>query len=245
MNASEALCYSRSRNYSPGGDLDRILRQQLVMYAVMEKATDLKVLSDPSNVLNLYKRYKDAIITDINEFQLVGMAKLAAGVDKNQLAFLSIGPATQPHITREGAAVLLPSEAGIKTIVEALMSDNKLQQDAAVVQVQAQTQDQGQRAVEFLASLGIPQTSITSSGFADVVPSQTQIIDFGGKHYTAERIAGWLSVPKERVRKPTANDRRPADTDIVVLLGPDAKLDSALTTPAPNGAAPANNGNGR
>jgi LCP family protein required for cell wall assembly len=36
MNASEALCYSRSRNYSPGGDLDRILRQQLVMYAVME-----------------------------------------------------------------------------------------------------------------------------------------------------------------------------------------------------------------
>jgi LCP family protein required for cell wall assembly len=252
MNASEALCYSRSRNFSPGGDLDRILRQQLVMYAVMEKATDLKVLADPSNVLNLYKRYKDAITTDINEFQLVGMAKLAAGVDRNQLAFLSIGPATTPHITPQGAAVLLPSEAGIKTIVEALLSDNKLQQEAAVVQVQAQTPDQGTRATEFLQSLGIAQTALSASGFTDLVPSQTQIIDFGNKPYTAERIAGWLSVPKERVRKPTATDRRPGNSDIVVLLGPDAKLESALTTPAPNGAAapgtapqPTNNTTGR
>jgi LCP family protein required for cell wall assembly len=246
MNASEALCYSRSRNYSPGGDLDRILRQQLVMYAVMEKATDLKVLADPTNVLNLYKRYKDAITTDINEFQLVGMAKLAAGVDRNQLAFLSIGPATVPHITAQGAAVLLPSEAGIKTIVEALMSDNKLQQEAAIVQVQAQTPDQGTRAIEYLQSLGIAQTALSASGFTDIVPSQTQIIDFGSKPYTAERIAGWLRLPKERVRKPTAADRRPNNADIVVLLGADAKLESALTTPAPNGAAaPATNGSGR
>jgi LCP family protein required for cell wall assembly len=244
MNASQALCYSRSRNFSPGGDLDRILRQQLVMYAVMEKATDLKVMADPTNVLNLYKRYKDAITTDINEFQLIGMAKLAAGVDKNQLAFLSLGAVTQPHITREGAAVLLPSEAGIKTIVEALMSDNKLQQEAAVVQVQAATADQGTKAVDFLTGLGIPQTAISSSGYVDIVPSQTQVIDFSGKGYTADRIAAWLSVPKERVRKPNATDRRPGNADIVVLLGPDAKLESALTTPAPSGAAPTN-GNGR
>jgi hypothetical protein len=207
----------------------------------MERATDLKVLSDPSNVLNLYKRYKDAIVTDINEFQLVGMAKLAAGVDKSQLAFLSIGPATQPHTTREGAAVLLPSEAGIKTIVEALLSDNKLQQENAIVQIQAQTPDLGTRTVEFLSSLGIPQTSLSSSGCLDLPVSQTQVIDFTGKNYTAERIAGWLSVPKERVRKPSPTDRRPGNADIVVLLGPDAKLDSAFNTPQPsNGAAPSN-----
>jgi len=55
-------------------------------------------------------------------------------------------------------------------------------------------------------------------------------------------------VPKERVRKPTATDRRPGNADIVILLGPDAKLESAFSTPAPNGSAapaPASNGNGR
>ena len=238
MNASQALCYSRSRNFSPGGDLDRILRQQLVMYAVMEKATDLRVMSDPTNVLNLYKRYKDAITTDINEYQLIGMAKLAASVDKNHLAFLSIGPATQPHITREGAAVLLPSEAGIKTIVEALMSDNKLQQEGALVQVQAASTELGSKAVEYISGLGVPQGTITTSGFLDLVPSQTQIIDFTGKPYTAERLAGWLSVPKDRVRKANATDRRPGNADVVVLLGPDAKLEGALSTPS--GAAPTN-----
>ena len=120
------------------------------------------------------------------------------------------------------------------------------------MQVQAQTPDQGTRATEFLQSLGIAQTALSASGFTDLVPSQTQIIDFGNKPYTAERIAGWLSVPKERVRKPTATDRRPGNSDIVVLLGPDAKLESALTTPAPNGAAapgtapqPTNNTTGR
>ncbi len=41
-----------------------ILRQQRVMFAVMDKASQLNVLSDPRNVVNLWDRYKSTISTD-------------------------------------------------------------------------------------------------------------------------------------------------------------------------------------
>src|SRR5947209_18646877 len=98
----------------------------------MKKATDLHVLADPGNVLNLWKRYRDTVVTDLNDIQIPGYAKMAASIDPDQLAFLSIGPATQPYTTSEGAQVLLPSDAGIKQIVDAFLSDNKLTQENAI-----------------------------------------------------------------------------------------------------------------
>jgi LCP family protein required for cell wall assembly len=238
MNSSQALCYARSRNYSPGGDLDRILRQQRIVYAVMKKTTDLHVLADPGNVLGLWKRYRDTVVTDVNDLQIPGFAKMAAGIDPDQLAFLSIGPATQPFTTSEGAAVLLPSDAGIKQIVEAWLSDNKLSQENASVLVQNTTSDPnlGTKSVDFLNSLGIITANLKTANVPDVSQAQTVVIDYTGKSYTADRIAAWLGLPKERVRRAAAGDPRVGQADIVVLLGPDAKLESAvapIATPQP------------
>jgi hypothetical protein len=229
MNGSDALCYSRVRRNS--SDLDRILRQQRIMFAVMDKVTQLNVLADPTNALALWKRYKSTIETDINDLQVPGFAKLVAAIDPDQLAFLSLGVVTTPYTTPQGAAVLLPSPDGIKVIVDAFMSDNRLLQEAAVVEVQNGTGTTGQasKAVECLVQLGIPQASlvaVNASGSHD----RTEIIDFTGKRYTAERIAGWLSVPKNRVRQGTEADQllRNSEADIVVILGPDAKVESAI-----------------
>jgi len=233
MNSSQALCYARSRNYSPGGDLDRILRQQRIVYAVMKKATDLHVLADPGNVLNLWKRYRDTVVTDLNDIQIPGYAKMAAGIDPDQLAFLSIGPATRPFTTPEGAAVLLPSEAGIKQIVDAFLSDNKLTQENAMVQVQNATPDPtlGPKALDYLNSLGIQAANIHTNNQADATQTQTVVLDYTGKSYTADRIASWLGLPKERVKKAGVNEPRANNADVVVILGPDAKLESAIAPP--------------
>ncbi len=234
MNGSDALCYARVRRNS--SDLDRIQRQQRIMFAVMERATQLKVLADPSNALSLWKNYKSAVHTDINDLQIPGFAKLAANVDADRLAFLSLGAATTPFTTSEGAAVLLPSQAGIKQIVEAFLSDNRLQQEAATIEVQNGTNQQGQatKAVDYLASLGIPQTSLTAGNAPDNNHARTEIVDFSGKRYTAERLASWFGVPTDRVRSGTETDAtlRKSPSDILVILGTDAKLESAVAAPS-------------
>jgi LCP family protein required for cell wall assembly len=229
MDGSDALCYARVRRNS--SDLDRILRQERIILAVMDKASQLNVLSDLTNVGNLWKRYKNTVVTDISDFQIPGFAKLAAAIDPNQIALLSLGAATAPYTTSEGAAVLLPSEAGIKQIVDAFMSDNKLLTEAAMVEVQNGTGQTGyaSRAVEYLIGLGLPQTSLVAVNAASLDHGRTEIIDFANKRYTAERLASWLGIPKDRVRRPTdaeAGLRNSPTSDIVVILGSDAKLEN-------------------
>ncbi|HLF78434.1 MAG TPA: LCP family protein [Dehalococcoidia bacterium] len=234
MDGKDALCYSRVRRNS--SDLDRITRQQRVMFAVMDKASQLNVLADPRNAVNLWERYKSTITTDINDLQIPGFANLARSIDPEKVSFLSVGAATLPYtVPSTGAAVLLPSQEGIKQIVEAFMSDNRLQAEAATVEVQNGTDLAGQatKAVDYLTQLGIPRTSLFPANALDSNHPKSEIIDFSGKPYTADRLAGWLSLPKDRVRKGSDNDAalRTTQADIVVILGQDAKLESAVAAP--------------
>ena len=236
MNGKEALCFARTRRNS--NDLDRILRQQRVMFAVMDKASQLNVLADPRNVVNLWDRYKGTVSTDINDLQIPGFARLAQSIEPNQVSFLSIGAATLPYtVPSTGAAVLLPSPEGIKQIVDAFMSDNRLRTENATVEVQNGTDQAGQatKAVEYLTQLGIPHASLIPTNALDTNHDKTEIIDFGGKAYTADRIASWLGIPKERVRKGSEADltMRTSQADIVVILGNDAKLESAVAASPP------------
>jgi LCP family protein required for cell wall assembly len=233
MNGSDALCYSRVRRNT--SDLDRILRQQRVMFAVMDKMAQLNVLADPANAVSLWKRYKNTVDTDINDLQVPGFARLAASIDPDQLAFLTLGGVTTPFTAPGGAAVLLTNPEGVKMIVDAFLSDNRLLQEAAVVEVQNGTTLNGHaaRVVEYLTGLGIPQGSLYPVNSA-TTHNRTEIIDFSNKTYTAERIASWLHLPRDRVRQATDQDiaLRNSQADIVVYLGPDAKVDSALADPA-------------
>ena len=57
MDPSQALCYARVRNGSD--DRERILRQQTVIDAVVKKAAQLNILSSPTTMFELWKRYKE------------------------------------------------------------------------------------------------------------------------------------------------------------------------------------------
>jgi LCP family protein required for cell wall assembly len=230
MNGSDALCYSRTRFNN--SDLERIQRQQRVIFAVMDRASQLKLLGDPTNVLSLWKRYKSAVITDINDLQVPGFARLAAQIDTDHLAFLSLGAATVPYTTPDGAAVLLPSQAGIKQIVEALLSDQRLQQEAATIEVQNGVDKSGQatRATDYLTSFGLTPASVKAVQTTSLANARTEIIDFGGKGYTAGWIASLLGLAPKSVRKSTDADaglRTVAGADILVILGDDAKVDAS------------------
>jgi LCP family protein required for cell wall assembly len=228
MDGETALAYARIRQNSD--DLDRIQRQQRIIFAVMDKALSLNVLR---NALELWNKYKDAIDTDINDIQLAGFAKLAADISPEKISALSLGPATTPWMTPQGASVLLPSAEGIERIVQALFSDQQLLEEQAVVEVQNGTGEVGMAdsTVKLLTNLGFPQQSLIAAAApnGDVFP-KTTIVDFSGqkKGYTLQKLAGWLDVPAERIRQATAADEglRTTEADILVLLGSDTDITS-------------------
>ena len=234
LDEKQALCFARVRNGS--SDLDRILRQQLIIFAVMEKATQLNLLTNPDNLVNLWKQYKDAVETDVNDLQVPGFAKLAASIDPNQVALGSLEAAVTSWTTPDGAAVLLASKEGIAMLVQAFLADDRLLAEKATVEVQNGTGVEGRasKAIEYFASLGIPNSSLLAFNAA-TAQAQTTIIDYTGKQYTADLIATWLSLPRGRVHKATDTDLalRNSQADIVVILGADAKLESAVSSASP------------
>jgi LCP family protein required for cell wall assembly len=229
MDGSQALCYARVRYGSD--DRERVLRQQTVIDAVIKKASQLDILQSPGTMVELWRRYRDTVQTDVNDLQAPGFASLAASIDRNAISYLSLGGITTAWTTPQGAQVLLASPEGIQVMVDAFLSDNQLLQEHATIEVQngtglAGVQDQ---ATELFTSLGIAPELIVPLEAALPV-SETQIIDFGGKAYTAQRIAGWLDLPAGRIRIATPEDaalRAQSGSDIVVILGADASLDTA------------------
>jgi LCP family protein required for cell wall assembly len=231
MDGTDALCYARTRRNS--SDFDRIQRQQRVIFAAIDKASQLKLFADPRQLINLWKNYKSTVKTDISDLQIPGFAKLASGMDSSSISFLSLAAATTSYTTSEGAAVLLPSEEGIQQIVKALFSDHQLEQEHATIEIQNGTDKQGlgQRVASSLSSIGVSDPLMKVTNAADSVHQKTEIIDYSGKSYTAEKIATVLGISsKTAVRRAAATDAglRTTNSDILVILGNDAKVDPSV-----------------
>jgi len=233
MNGSQALCYARVRRGSD--DRDRIIRQQNIIWAVIQKATSLNIISSPKTMVDLWRKYKDAIETDVSDLQIPGFAELASRIDQNSIAFLSLGPATTAT-TIGDASVLVPSQEGIKQIVEAFTSDNRLEKENASIEIQNGSGVEGQatKAMEYFSSFGIPKSLVTVANAAAAY-QESVIVYFTGKSYTAQRLAGWLDLPSSRVREGTNAEaalRSNPEADILVILGADAKIDDVAATSA-------------
>ena len=226
MDGSRALAYARIRRGS--SDLDRIQRQQRVIFAVMDKALSLDVLG---NALDLWKQYKNTIETDINDAQIPGFALLAADIPPERIVALSLGPATVPTTTPQGAAVLLAAPEGIQQIVEALFSDQQILVEGAMVEVQNGTGEPGlaSSVVDYLVNLGLPRSSLVTSNAPEQDLGQPSVIlDYSGKRYTAERLAEWLGLPADRVRSAGPEDvalKTSSEADIVLVVGTDIELE--------------------
>jgi LCP family protein required for cell wall assembly len=221
MDGSTALGYARSRNTT--SDLDRIQRQQRVIFAVMDKALGLDVLK---NAGDLWKQYQHTVATDINDFEIVGFAKLAADISPSRISALSLGSCTAGAMIR-GMSVQVMSKEGCQRIVDALFSDQQLLADKAVVEVREGTDgNMTEIAVQLLTDLGFPDSSVIASDPTEDFFAQTQIVDFADKTYSAGKIAEWLGVPLTAARAATPEDAslRVTGADIVVILGADADL---------------------
>jgi LCP family protein required for cell wall assembly len=224
MDGQTALDYSRSRTGT--SDLDRIRRQQLVIFAALDKAVSLNLLTKAPE---LWQTYKDAIQTDINDVQIPGYAALARDVPPERIYGLTLGNATVSSFV-EGQSVLLADDVLVQQMVDALFSDDLLSEEGAVVEVQngSGVNDLAAEVVHFLTGIGFNETSLSAQDVTDsLAHPETEIVDFTNKPNTTQRLASALGVPAERVRAAGPQDAnlRVSQADVVVILGSDAQAE--------------------
>ena len=221
MDGATALDFSRTRFGS--SDLDRIQRQQQVIFAAIDKALERKLVS-LDTLTDLWGKYKDAIDTDINDLQAPGFAALAAQIDPSRITALSLAAASVPYLTPSGEDVLLIDKEIVQQLVGALFSDQRLNEEAAHVEIQS-AYGLIEPVLGYLTQFGFAAGSLTAASAVDGdVKQLTVIIDFTGKAHTVERLADLLDVDPDQIRSADDGDERlvtNGDTDIVVIMGAD------------------------
>ena len=233
MDGQTALAYARIRKGS--NDFKRIERQQLVIQATAKKALSLDLFVSPSEPLDLYSKYKDAVETDISDLLIPGLAKLAQQVSSDNLNMVSIASATYPCGSGCIGAMLLADWDKVEELKAQVFGDGRIQAEEALVELQNATEEPGlaEEFAGFLRKQGIPAEDLLLGDAASVY-SRSLIVDRGGKEYTAKKLAEWLNLPSDRIvaaSDPEARAFADATGDIIVVLGSDARLATAAVTP--------------
>jgi LCP family protein required for cell wall assembly len=190
MDGEQALGYSRVR---VDGDLKRIERQQLVIKAVARQALSLGLIP---KLPELWSSYRDAIVTDVDNGLVLGLALLARDLDLENIESFSLGPALYSGIAEDGALILLPNFDEVYAIIDTFLADPRLRDEAPVVLVRYApgAEAEAERVKAHLAGYGVPPQWVTvSEGGGDLAPG---IYDLTGKEYTAGKVAALLDLPR-------------------------------------------------
>jgi LCP family protein required for cell wall assembly len=228
MDGQTALAYARIRKGS--NDFKRIERQQLVIQATAEKALSLNLFTSPGKAVDLYKKYRDAVETDMNDFLIPGLAKLAQQIGTENIRMVSIASATYPCPDCP-ASVLNADWDKVNELKAQVFSDGRIQAEGALVELQNGTEQAGvaEEFAGFLRKQGISEQDLLLVDAA-TVHSRTLIVDRSGMEYTAKKLAEWLNLPSDSVisgSDPAAAEVAAATGDIVVVIGSDARLATA------------------
>jgi LCP family protein required for cell wall assembly len=250
LNGPQALSFVRQRHDLPRGDLDRVVRQQVVMASLAHQVISGKTLSSPATMNRLQQAIQRSVVLssgwDIMDF-VNQLQKLAGG----KIAFATIPVLDEsgwsddgmhsvvridPHQVQDWVAGLLHDQAQGKT-EELAYTPNK-----TTANVVNDTDINGLAAAvsEVLSSKGFAAGTVGNNDAAHVAASQVQAAkaDDLGAQAVAKDLGGLpvianTSVPPGSVRVVLAND----------YTGPGAGLSDGPATVAANSAnsGPANN----
>jgi LCP family protein required for cell wall assembly len=224
MNGQQALRYARSR-YSTN-DFDRGRRQRKVLMALWDQALTLDIIP---RLPELWWTMSNSFQTDLTLDQVINLAYLGAQLEPQRIISRAIGPShVQSWMTPQGAAVLLPQQDKIRTMLErfyAPVDTSKL--DAADnVRVRVLNGSQRRDADKLAASsLRWAGFKVAGTGNADNQNhAQTQIFVYAADMASAEQIAQELRVPPAAIQDVTGLQEQPDPSNpvaIQVILGRD------------------------
>ncbi|MDD7384628.1 MAG: LCP family protein [Actinomycetaceae bacterium] len=123
-NGKEALAFVRDRHDLPGGDFDRVRRQQAWIKAVLGKTLTKDVLSSPAKLMDLYNTVSPYIAID-SGFGLRDVLSLAK--DMGNLGSADINFVTAPFTgtgrSPDGQSIVNLDETRLKNLCTAFLND--------------------------------------------------------------------------------------------------------------------------
>jgi LCP family protein required for cell wall assembly len=139
MGGEEAEIFMRQRHDVPGGDFGRIISQQLVMKALMGKATSSGMLTSPSKLDSLLVAVAKSLTID-KSMNLRDLAFSLKGIKPNNVQFATV-PYIGTFATPAGSSVQL-NQAADQQLFKAILDDKTAQWLAAHPQPKVATYGQ-------------------------------------------------------------------------------------------------------
>jgi LCP family protein required for cell wall assembly len=230
LDGELALKYARTR-HSAGGDFSRARNQQQVLLAAFEKVTSLELLPKLApRVPELWQTLDDSVVTDLNLRQVIALARLSSEVDPESIRYAVVDERyTQFWTTPDGQQVLIPIRDQIRELRDYLFTANvplpevsepadRLAAEAATIEVLNGTGLEGlaSETAEVLREGGMTVERVDNADRGDY--TESLIIVYTGKTYSAEYLAGLLRLPPTAVLHGADPS---AQHDISVVLGAD------------------------
>ncbi|NUT36797.1 MAG: LCP family protein, partial [Hamadaea sp.] len=120
FNGAEALDYVRQRKQFPDGDFARMKHQQMLLKAMLDKATSAGVLANPGKLNNFLQTLTKAVTVD-KDFALTDMVVQFRSMSSDKLVFL-----TSPNLgsgMRNGESVVLSDKEKALALYDAMAKD--------------------------------------------------------------------------------------------------------------------------
>ena len=231
LDGASALKFARTRA-TFGGDVDRAGRQQQVILALRDQATELSSL--PQLLLRapqLWQSLQNNVTTNMELDQIIQLARLGQEIPPENVQNVVLNfDYVYNETTPDGLQVLIPVMEKIRTLRDELFSPAPIPTpqiealpefmtgEGARVGIYNGTPTFGLAGVtqEFLQSLDVNVTTIDNADSSTY--SSTQIIDYGSHPYTVQFLIQNMNIPPLNVSSGT----NPAGNyDVLVILGSD------------------------
>lgn len=234
LDGATALKYARTR-VTFGGDVDRAARQQQVIMAVREQATQLNTL--PQLLLSapqLWQSFQDNVDTDLELNEALQLANLLRNIPAGSIRNVVLDYSyVYNDTTFDGQQVLVPLRDEVRALRDELFAPpavptpvieqlpTVITMEEARVAVFNGTSTFG-LAADTQAYLLRQDVNVTEIGNADSSTySTTQIIDYGSHPGTVQYLVQLMNIPPLNVSTGT----NPAgEFDVLIILGNDWQI---------------------
>jgi LCP family protein required for cell wall assembly len=231
LDGPVALAYARARN-TEGGDFDRAVRQQDVIFAILDRILELGVTNLLPKAHDLYNELAAGIHTNMSLEDAIKLGLLALQVPKVNIKRGAIAPpAVLLTKSPDGKQdILKPVTDKIRLLRDEIFASSSMISPAAQgadavslmaaegarIQVLNGTYEGGlaARTQDYLVSQG---ANIVGTGDGDKL-TYTRIIDYTGNPYTLRYLVDLMHVTPYSIR----SEYNPnSDVDVAIILGDD------------------------
>ncbi|MFM9034006.1 MAG: LCP family protein [Mycobacterium sp.] len=255
LDGPQALSFVRQRHDLPRGDLDRVVRQQVVMASLAHQVISGKTLKSPATLNRLQSAIQRSVVIssgwDVMDF-LKQLQRLAGG----NVAFATIPVLAEDGWSDDGTQSVVTVDPGqVRDWVKSLLQDQDQGKTAKITYSREQTTVDVVNDTDINGLAGSVSERLSAAGFTGgtvgnneaTTITESQVLAATADDLGAQEVAGELgglpvkadpSVPAGTVRVVLAEDYEGPGSGLDGTLPASATVSDAAAEAAPDGAPP-------